>query len=198
MPEDFDPIRILAGLQSHGVSYVLVGGLGAAAHGSPVETDDVDICVSDDDDNLGRLSLALGQLGGFPSPEAAREHRVSFHTPAGRLDVLESPGEFEALSENAVEVDGGHGVVIRVAALDDLARLKRSSGDLSAAVRLSALAGEASGTREAERPLDPDPPAKSRIERILRRLEDVDTYLTEVNNGDRPIRKKRAQPDREV
>lgn len=92
MPEDFDPIRILAGLQSHGVSYVLVGGLGAAAHGSPVETDDVDICVSDDDENLGRLSLALGQLGGLPAPEAAYEHRVSFSTPAGRLDVLESPG----------------------------------------------------------------------------------------------------------
>jgi len=194
MPEEFDPIRILAGLQSHGVSYVLVGGLGAAAHGSPVETDDVDICVSNDDDNLGRLSLALGQLGGFPSPEAAREHRVSFDTPAGRLDVLESPGEFEALSENAIEVDGGHGVRIRVAALDDLARLKRSSGDLSAAVRLSALAGEAAGTREVERPLDPDPPAKSRIERILRKLEDVDTYLTEVNSGERPIRRKKPQP----
>ena len=195
MPEDFDPIRILAGLQSHGVSYVLVGGLGAAAHGSPVETDDVDICVSDDDDNLGRLSLALGQLGGFPAAEAAtREHRVSFQTPAGRLDVLESPGEFEALSENAIEIDGGHGVVIRVAALDDLARLKRSSGDLPAAVRLSALAGGPTEAREAERPLDPDPPPKSRIERILRRLEDVDTYLTEVNNGERPIRRKKPAP----
>ncbi len=197
MPEDFDPIRILAGLQSHGVSYVLVGGLGAAAHGSPVETDDVDICVSDDNDNLGRLSLALGQLGGFPASETAREHRVSFHTPAGRLDVLESPGEFDALSENAIEVDGGHGVVIRVAALDDLARLKRSSGDLSAAVRLSALAGDASGTREMERPVDPDPPPKGRIERILRRLEDVDTYLTEVNNGERPVRRKKNEPGRE-
>jgi hypothetical protein len=192
MPEDFDPIRILAGLQSHGVSYVLVGGLGAAAHGSPVETDDVDICVSDDDENLGRLSLALGQLGGLPAPEAAYEHRVSFSTPAGRLDVLESPGEFEALSENAIEIDAGHGVLIRVAALDDLARLKRSSGDLSAAVRLSALAGEGMETRQqAERPLDPDPPPKGPIERILRRLEDVDTYLTEVNKGERPIRRKR-------
>ena len=90
--EPFDPIRILAGLRSHGVNYVLIGGLAAAAHGSPVETDDVDVCLASDDQNLDRFGLALLDLGANPVPDdGGDDDRVSFMTSAGRKHARQVP-----------------------------------------------------------------------------------------------------------
>ena len=50
MDEEFDPLRLLAGLRSHGVTYVLVGGLASAARGSTITLDDVDIVIPPADD----------------------------------------------------------------------------------------------------------------------------------------------------
>ncbi len=194
MAEVFEPVRILASLRSHGVSYVLVGGLGAAIHGASLDTDDVDICLPGDTENLARLSLALQQLVAEQRPPTTEgDHRVSFDTPFGRLDVIESDEEFAALNANATDVNVGRGVVTRVASLDDLARLKRGSADLQGAVRLTALAAAPEeSAAQLILPVDADPEPNGRIDRILRRLADVDTYLTEVNNGQRSLRRKKA------
>jgi hypothetical protein len=192
MPEPFDPMRILAGLRSHGVSMVLIGGVCAAFHGAPVDTDDVDVCVPDDDVNLSRLALALQHLGAQLGASTSRsEHQVSFQTTYGRLDVLESSAEFSTLDANAADVNLGRGVIARVASLDDLARLKRATADLSGAVRLAALADAIQATTaELSGPVDLDPPAKNRVDRFLERLGRVDEYLTDVNNGRRWLRRK--------
>lgn len=56
----FDPGRILVTLERHGVDYVLVGGLGARAHGALRPTSDID-CVPDGSAaNLDRLMPAVG------------------------------------------------------------------------------------------------------------------------------------------
>ena len=194
MGEVFEPVRILAGLRSHGVSYVLVGGLGAAVHGASLDTDDVDICLPGDTENLARVSLALQQLVAEQRPPTSEaDHQVSFDTPFGRLDIIESDEEFAALNANAPDVNVGRGVLTRVASLDDLARLKRGSADLEGAVRLAALA-EAPDRSAVDLilPVDADPEPNGRIDRILRKLADVDTYLTEVNNGQRPLRRKKT------
>ena len=194
MTEVFEPVRILASLRSHGVSYVLVGGLGAAVHGASLDTDDVDICLPGDTENLARLSLALQQLVAEQRPPTSEaDHQVSFDTPFGPLDIIENDEEFAVLNAGATDVNVGRGVVTRVASLDDLARLKRGSADLQGAVRLTALAAAPEeSAAQLILPVDADPEPNGRVDRILRRLADVDTYLTEVNNGQRPLRRKKA------
>lgn len=196
MPEQFDPLRILAGLRAHNVSYVLVGGLAAALRGWPMQTDDVDIYLPDDDENFERLVLVLQELGARPAADAPSDlHRVSYDTSAGRLDILESREMFVDLNANAADLDIDRGVVARVAAVDDLADLKREAGDLVAAVQLSAMAGASRIDAEAGAPLDPDPPPKGRIDRLLRRLGEVDVFLDEVNKGQRSLKWKKGQND---
>lgn len=44
--------EIFACLDRHGVRYVLIGGLAAVLHGSPLATFDADICPAGDTENL--------------------------------------------------------------------------------------------------------------------------------------------------
>lgn len=55
----FEPEPILRVLQEHEVDYVLIGGMAAIFHGSPVLTQDVDITPAVNAANLSRLSDAL-------------------------------------------------------------------------------------------------------------------------------------------
>ena len=192
--EPFDPIRILAGLRSHGVNYILIGGLAAAAHGSPIETDDVDVCLAADDQNLDRFGLALLDLGANPVPDdGGDDDRVSFMTSAGRLDCLELGGRYSELAWNAKDIDLGRGVVAHVADLKDLAELKRSSGDLSGAAHLGSL---------LDAPIEPDVGEREEHlsgpvregngwgTKLMKSLERVDTSRTDLNNGDIHRRQK--------
>ena len=56
------PDELFECLNRHGVRYVLIGGLAAVLHGSPLPTLDADICPSKDDDNLASLAAALEDL----------------------------------------------------------------------------------------------------------------------------------------
>ena len=61
--DSFDPGRILAVLDQHNVEYILVGGLGARAHGAVRPTSDIDCVPEGGLVNLGRLADALIELG---------------------------------------------------------------------------------------------------------------------------------------
>jgi hypothetical protein len=190
MDEEFDPLRLLAGLRSHGVTYVLVGGLASAARGSTITLDDVDIVIPPaDDENLGNLGLALAHLGAEPIGEDAA-HRSSYLTAAGQLDVIELGEAYDGLAERATNEDLGNGVVARVASTADLMELKRASGDLMGAAHLAALAhvddpdvGEAEHDADAREPTGP-----KWFQKMWTAFEDVDTYLNKVVYGDDRIR----------
>jgi hypothetical protein len=190
---ELDPLRILAGLRAHGVNYVLIGGLAAAAHGSPLETDDVDVCLAPDDENLDRLGLALLDLGGDPVPEDGGDaDRVSFMTTSGRLDCLELGGRYSELSWNAREIDLGRGLTARVADLKDLTELKRSSGDLRGAAHLASLLDappEPDAVETEEHFVEPAPEGRRWGAKLMKKLERVDDWLTDLNNGDLHKRK---------
>ena len=150
----FDPVFILRRLQAHGVRFVLIGGLAAKAHGSPTLTVDLDVCYARDPDNLERLAAALNELRaelrGAPPGLPFRLDRLTlergdsftFTTEHGDLDILGTPagvsgyGELEA---NAEDVELDEELVVKLASLDDLIRMKRAAGRPKDRVELEIL-----------------------------------------------------------
>jgi hypothetical protein len=155
----FDPLAVLRTLVRHDVRFVLIGGFAAAIRGSPVITGDIDICHARDEENLERLAATLRQLRaklrGAPTEipfrldaeTLAAGDRFTFTTKAGALDCIGTPAGtdgFADLDGSAKEEDLD-GLVIRVASVDDLIRMKRAVGrpqDLIAVQWLAALRDE--------------------------------------------------------
>ena len=135
--------EIFGCLHRHGVSYVLIGGLAAVLHGSPLPTLDVDICPSSEPENLKRLASALAELDArVRTPDTAEGVRFPFDagflanllllnlvTRYGDLDLSFRPAGTEGFSELAprsltIEVSG---LQIAVAALEDVIRSKEAA-----------------------------------------------------------------------
>jgi hypothetical protein len=156
--------RIVATLARHGVRYVLIGGLAAAAHGSTLPTEDVDVVPSRDRGNLERLAAALAELGAriraegepegidFPCTGAflaAMPTMLNLTTEAGDVDLVLRPAGFgdghDALDTGAIDVRLDSGDVVRVASLADVIASKRAANrpkDVAALPYLEALADE--------------------------------------------------------
>jgi hypothetical protein len=161
----FDPARALAVLNAHRVRYVVIGGIAAAAHGSPMLTSDLDVCYARDDSNLRALANALvalhAQLRGAPQGLAFQLDHVTlrngdhftFVTDAGDLDVLATPAGidgYDQLVSDAPAVELGDRLRVRIASLDLLIRMKMAAGrpkDLFALETLRAIRDEERDSR---------------------------------------------------
>lgn len=123
---------------------MLIGGLAATLHGSPLRTGDADVCPARDAANLERLAGALvaleARIRSVDVPDGlafacdarflAGVEIVNLNTRAGDLDVVMAPpgtAGYEDLERRAVTFDLG-GLDIRVAALEDLIRSKEATG----------------------------------------------------------------------
>jgi hypothetical protein len=155
----FDPIAGLRTLVDHGVRFVLIGGYAAALRGSPMMTGDVDICPARDRENLERLADALrslhARLRGAPADAPflldtrtleAGDH-FTFATDAGPIDCLGTPAGTDGFADLDVSASDEDldGLVVRVASLEDLIRMKRAADrpqDRIAVEWLSALRDE--------------------------------------------------------
>jgi transcriptional regulator with XRE-family HTH domain len=114
-------------LRRFGVPFVLIGELAEVAHGSPAGVGRViEVCIASTDVARERLGLALADLGATE----ARRLRVLTETAAG--------DNYDVLVRNAVRMHVASGLLVPVAALDDLIRVRRSgraaSGHEAAAV----------------------------------------------------------------
>lgn len=139
----FDPTAVLRTLEAHRVDHVLIGGVAAALHGSPLATGDIDICPRRDEDNLIRLAAALEAVGAAidaggtdtvplpPDPallaQAATWNLVTDH---GRVDISFEPSGttgYHDLRRDAVvfELDD---LTVWVASLADIIRSKEAAG----------------------------------------------------------------------
>jgi hypothetical protein len=140
---DFDPERILEALAEHHVDYILIGGLAAYIHGSPLLTEDVDVVPSRAESNLTRLSSALTALdarirvdGAEPLPfshdstSLAASTTWNLTTKYGDLDIAFEPSGttgYVDLVRQAVTITVG-GTEAKLASLSDIVRSKDAAG----------------------------------------------------------------------
>jgi hypothetical protein len=138
------PEEILRILERHRVRYVVIGGVGATLHGSPLPTHDTDICPARDSANLDALAAALTELGarirapgvpdGLPfACDAAfigQMNMLNLTTFRGDLDLSFQPSGTEGyvdLARRATPCDLGGGLVVSLASLEDIIRSKEAA-----------------------------------------------------------------------
>lgn len=141
---EFDPERVLKVLVDEGVDFIVIGGLAARLHGSSLLTADVDVLPSRQEENLQRLGSALRQLNarirtaGDPVETridgaflASMPTMLNLVTDAGDVDIAFTPAGplsgYEEWRIHAVEMDVADGMVIHVAALDDIIASKKAA-----------------------------------------------------------------------
>ncbi len=124
-------------LKHQGVDYVLVGALGMTVHGIVRATQDVDIFVKPDKDNVSRMQIALKRL--FPedasideinAADLAGEYPViRYNSPDGSLqiDILARLGQAFSFDDIQFEEKLYEGVPVRVATPDMLYRMKKGT-----------------------------------------------------------------------
>jgi len=151
--------RLLAVISDAKVSFVLVGGVAARAHGSARVTDDIDVCYARNAENLDRIVRALAPLKpylrgappGLPFDWSVATLKAGLNftltTTAGAIDLLgeiTGGGRYEDLVAHSISVK----VFGRETLLLDLPWLihvKRAAGrpkDLEVVAELEALLEE--------------------------------------------------------
>lgn len=149
----FDPARLLAVLAEHGVSFIVIGGIAAVAHGSPSLTADLDVCYARTPANMAALAAALRELRvelkgtepGLPFQIDARTielgDRFTFETDFGGLDCLGAPdgtAGYDDLIRDSI-VFNVFGRQVTFTSLDDLIRMKRAAGRPKDLIELEVL-----------------------------------------------------------
>ena len=131
---------LLARLAHADVDFVVVGGVAVAFQGYARSTRDLDITYATDHDNLRRLGgvlvAARARLRGvtedvpFVPDERTLARSLTLVTDDGALDLLADPPgapPYATMRDRADRVDLD-GVVIAIAALEDLLAMKRAAG----------------------------------------------------------------------
>ena len=134
------PVRILRRLRLFGVAFVLIGDLAEVAHGSPVKVGRmVEVCHAQTDVVRGRLGRALEDLG------ATTSDGLEYTTDAGRLRLTTETAagdDYDMLARTAVRMHVDAGILVPVASLDDLVRIRLARGtpdDRASAAMLRAI-----------------------------------------------------------
>ena len=143
-----DPALILDAMRRHLVDYIVIGGVAVQAHGNPRTTQGLDLLISPEPANLGRLAAALRDLAALLyakateavqfAPDAAflaTKTSWNLTTPAGggldlwidTTDLAGARGDWRALRDRATEI-ALSGVTVPVVGRDDLISLKRAAG----------------------------------------------------------------------
>lgn len=130
-------------LDRHHVRYVLIGGLAAVLHGSPLPTLDINICPLREPENLAQLAAALDDMDArirtADSPDGVRfpcdaeflagVELLNLQTRFGDLDLSYKPagtGGFDDLAQRAVEM-AIQDSLVAVATLEDVIHSKETA-----------------------------------------------------------------------
>jgi len=167
-----NPAAIVAALNRNQVRYVVIGAFAAIAQQAPIPaTRDIDFTPDTSQENLGRLSQALTELGARIRTEAAPEGRPFSHDAAslagaevwnlvcaeGEFDLSFHPsgfaGGYAQLAVNARRLRVGD-VEVVVADLADVIQSKESAGRPKD-VRVLPLLYRQLAARRAQRSAEP-------------------------------------------
>jgi predicted nucleotidyltransferase len=132
---------LLKRLLEHEVDFVLAGGFACVVHGSPLVTQDIDICVVFDDVQITKLREALKDIkprlrmnpnfkpSFLEHPKRSDELKnIYLETDLGILDMLselQPIGDFQAVKSRAVTIRL-YGHDCKVVSLEDLIRIKET------------------------------------------------------------------------
>jgi hypothetical protein len=131
-----DALRVIASLNQAGVDYVVVGGVAMNLHGLVRATEDLDVFIRPEPQNVERLRRALRSVWDDPSIEEITAEDLCGEYPAVRygpptgslyLDILTRLGEATRFADLDVEEKEIEGVRIRVATPATLYRMKKST-----------------------------------------------------------------------
>jgi hypothetical protein len=155
-PPPFDPLGVLEALVRHRVTFVLIGGVAANIHGSPLPTEDVDITPEPGVANYRRLASALREMnarirvarepGGvafvIDEKSLASNSVWTLTSDAGDIDIVTEPAGtagFNDLRRDARRVELGPNLSVLVASLADIIRSKEAAGRAKDQAALPAL-----------------------------------------------------------
>ena len=127
-------LDVFASLNSHGVRYLVIGGIAAIVHGVPRTTVDLDILIEASPENAHRLLDALGGANFgtalLTSPEELLKHEITIFRDRLRVDVQTlTPGlVFAEAWKRRVEITY-KGQIFFVVSRADLITSKKAAGE---------------------------------------------------------------------
>lgn len=138
---EFDLHALLEALHAYEVRFVVIGGVAVSAHGFVRATEDLDLVPDPDPHNLGRLTVALGELestlptvGGRafdPTSDAGvirRGGNVTATTKFGALDVVQRAHGVPSYSQLIADAVDSEllGTPVKVCSLARLREMKQA------------------------------------------------------------------------
>ena len=155
-PPVLDPSGLLSALVQNDVRFVVIGGVAGTLHGSTTLTADLDILFERNASNVDRLAKVLVELHAVrrdlpedvkaPIDARALRNGTNFllSTDLGDLDCISETASggftYEQIVPTAERVRIGRELVVLVAALDELIRMKRATGRPKDRIEVETLA----------------------------------------------------------
>ncbi len=141
--------KLVTALEKHNVQYTIIGGYALLLWGGVNTTQDIDLCVSLEQENLDNLAAALTDL--VPRNRNGTQIAVdkyaftsrfsTFFTDAGIVQIISSPqgfSSFESLAAESASVEL-RGIPIRIATLSALRKMKEQTGRAKDADHLATI-----------------------------------------------------------
>jgi hypothetical protein len=129
-------LQLLTALARERVDYVLVGAVALSLHGIVRATEDIDLFLRPEPDNVERLKRALrsvwddGEISNITAGDLAGEYPTVRYGPPGEtfvIDLLARLGTAFAFEDLEVQTVAVEGVPVRVAAPRTLYRMKKDT-----------------------------------------------------------------------
>lgn len=125
-------MRVLSALESNAVDYVVIGGVAVNFHGIARATEDIDVFVAPEPENIARLRTALhsvyvdSSIDEITAEDLCGEYPAVRYTPPDGppMDILTRLGERFRFADLKCERYDVEGQLVSVATPDTLYRMK--------------------------------------------------------------------------